>query len=142
MRAFTLIELMCVLGILTVLLGGAAWTGASEYRRVAAQSEVDQIMLFLRRARVLAMTESCREAACHAGTIQSVRITSDEIALLDADVTYERIPLSGHLQLEPTEISFLPQSGDVKQPVAVRIDTGPGKVRILSVSRIGSISIH
>jgi hypothetical protein len=30
----------------------------------------------------------------------------------------------------------------VKQPVAVRIDTGPGKVRILSVSRIGSISIH
>lgn len=132
--------------LLTLIVGFSAIAGVDTYQRVLAVNDAERVAGVLRHARGLAQGGTCQVEPCDGPKSEGVRITSREVLLFEGEVFEEEAildstPLSSFASAESKDILFLPRSGRSLRHESLHMTDAYGRLRIVSVSEAGVISI-
>jgi|GEM_PF-6237108 len=144
-RAFTLIELLLVISLMTIIGSLSALAGSDTYQRALAAGDVERIVGALYRARAMSQGNVCRIPPCAEPKSQGVHIEQELVSLFEGseyeeDRVTESYPLSARVVVTPTNISFLPRKGAPIADSIVTIRDAFGRERLITVTEAGVIS--
>mgnify|MGYP003393241446 CR=1 FL=1 len=146
-KGFTLIEILVVLGIITIIGSISIIMGVDDYRRQLFRSDRDVLITALQHARAQSVSNICLGDGCDNGKPHGVYISDDEYimfqgesyatrdtdvdAVIDADSDIEQSGIS--------EVVFEQLSGDVSSPGDIVLTDSLGRVSTTTVGSEGQI---
>lgn len=145
---FTLIEMMIILGIISVLTGITLSAGIGDYSRGFSRADRETIESSLREARDMALHGICRKPSCSALASHGVFITSQKLVLFEGPNFSQRfipadetIPLLGTSSVEGSrEILFQAGSGNIAALTSFSIQGADGRTERISINTYGAIA--
>jgi type II secretory pathway pseudopilin PulG len=145
MRAYTLIEILVTVALMTSGVAFAAVVGIDGLERAQSHFDLERSLALLRRARSLAQASACAQATCTTPLPEGVRIdslsaTQFEGVSPDTGTIREEITFSGRNPIGPATVLFLPVSGASDADYAIPVEVGGTKYHI-TVSKVGVIDV-
>jgi len=141
--AFTLIELMVVLGLLATIALFPAIEGLSAIERSLWYEDAERIEYALRTARAAAQANRCYIEPCSKPKVQGVHVDSRTVSLFEGlefsgTNVYTSYSLSGRAEVTPATVLFSSGSGAAQERVLhIRYPSGTG--RSITVNAAGMI---
>ncbi len=152
-RGFTLIEILIVIGIMTLLGGMALIVSMDNYHAYAFRAERDTLVSLLQKARSQSMSNICLGTAgsCTNGKTHGVYVSAGQYTVFQGPtyatrdtVVDEIYPVRGvDVQKKSgslTEVVFSQLSGDVLLPGYITLLNSDGHVSTTTITSQGSIT--
>lgn len=144
---FTLIEILVVLGIITIIGSISIIMGVDDYRRQLFRSDRDLLVTALQHARAQSVSSICLGSGCTGGKPHGVYIGADEYVMFqgasyatrDSDVDAVIEADSNITQSGISEVVFEQLSGDVLTPGDIVLTDSLGRVSTTTVGSEGQI---
>lgn len=152
-RGFTLIEILIVVGIMTLLGGVTLIVSMDNYHAYAFRAERDTLVSLLQKARSQSMSNIClpTNGSCTNGKAHGVYVSAGQYTVFQGqsygarDGAVDEIYLVRGVDVKPksgslTEVVFAQLSGDVLVPGYISLLNSDGHVSTTTITSEGTIT--
>lgn len=143
-RAFTLTEVLVVIGILGIIASFSPFVGIRAYQHALTKADIDLVILALHLARSESMHYQCQSMDCQEASAYGVHISETSVLVFEGETYETRTPsLDREFSLFATEITstatdilFYPNGSSSSATISMRENTSAWSI---TVGKDGSI---
>lgn len=152
---FTLLEVLVVIGILTLVAGAGTFFGLESVRGNSFRNDRDMLVAVLQKARSQSTSNMCFGSGCSGGKSHGVRVESGQYVIFQGadwasrdsavdeaiSINTGTVTVSGPLGVVPYDVVFAQLSGDANPATAeiTVVDTA-GHSSLISINGEGRIA--